>query len=96
MTLNSVFRKKGEIVTRRIAGETLLVPIRSRVADMQKLFTLNTTAEYIWQQLDGTRSLEEILHGLTADFEVEKDEAEADMREFILELEEAGIIEEAN
>ena len=94
INLSSIYRKKEDIVTRSIAGETLLVPIRSNLADMQRIYGLNPAAENIWQQLDGKRNLTEIHNGLMANFDVEKEQAETDIREFISQLIEAGIIEE--
>jgi methyltransferase-like protein len=94
MNLKSIFRKKEDIVTRQIAGETLLVPIRNQVADMQRIFALNPVAEYIWQQLDGKQNLENIHHGILANYEAEDDQAGSDLEEFIAQLLEAGIIEE--
>jgi hypothetical protein len=94
MNLNTIFRKKEEIVTRQIAGETLLIPIRSQLADMQNIFALNPTAEYIWQQLDGKQNLEIIHRGITDNFQVETRQAHSDLEEFISQLLEAGIIEE--
>jgi hypothetical protein len=95
LNLNKIYRKKENMVTRRIAGETLLVPIRSQVADMQNIFALtHSTAEYIWQQLDGKQDLEHIHQGILDNFQVENHQAQSDLEEFISLLLEAGIIEE--
>lgn len=95
MNLNSIYRKKENIVTRRIAGETLLVPIRSQVADMQRIFALNqATADYIWRQLDGKQNLQQIHQGIMDNFQVENQQALSDLGDFISRLLEAGIIEE--
>lgn len=94
MNFDSVYRKKEDIVARQIAGETLLIPIRGRLADMQKLFALNRVAEYIWQQLDGKQNLQAIADGVLAAFEVQEEQAAADIREFVSQLKEADIIEE--
>ena len=95
MKLNTVYRKKENTVTRQIAGETLLVPIRSQVADMQNIFALtHSTAEYIWQQLDGKQNLENIHQGIMDNFQAENHQAQSDLQEFISQLLEAGIIEE--
>jgi methyltransferase-like protein len=96
MNVLAVYRKREDIVTRRVAGETLLVPIRSHLADMQKIFALNSVAEYVWQQLDGRKSIEEIRQGVADTFAVEQEQAESDIREFLLQLENEGIIEEAD
>ena len=87
-----VFTKKEDIISREIAGEVILVPIREKLADMQRIFMLNSVAEYIWQRLDGEKSLEEIREGLLADFNVRKEQAEADIQEFVGELLEADVI----
>ena len=87
-----VFKKNEEVVTRQIAGEAILVPIRGKLADIQKIFALNPVAEYIWQQLDRDRNLGEIRDGILANFQVEQEEAEADLQEFIIELLEADLI----
>jgi len=95
MNLNTIYRKKDDIVTRRIAGETLLVPIRSQVADMRNIFALtHSTAEFIWRQLDGKQNLQHIHQGIIDNFQVENQQALSDLREFISRLLEAGIIEE--
>lgn len=95
MNLHTIYRKKDNMVTRQIAGETLLVPIRSQVADMQNIFALtHSTAEYIWQQLDGKQNLEQIHQGIMDNFQVENQQALSDLQEFISQLLEAGIIEE--
>lgn len=97
MNPGTVYRKKEDIVTRKIAGETLLVPIRSQVADMQKIFALdNQVAEYIWQQLDGRQSLQEIRAGIVDSYDVEEERAGADIRDFIQQMIAADVIEEVS
>jgi hypothetical protein len=89
-----VWKKVDEIVSRHIAGETILVPIRGKLADMQCIFVLDTVGEYIWDQLDGLKSLDEICEGILDNFEVEREQAETDLQEFIAELVEASLVME--
>ncbi len=89
-----MFKKDERIATRKVAGETILVPIRGKLAEMQRIFSLNPVAEYIWEELDGGKSLEQIRDGVITNFAVEKQQADADTEEFITELLEAGLIEE--
>lgn len=93
--MSSIYRKKEEIVTRRIAEETLLVPIRSNLAEMQRIYGLNPVAEYIWQQLDGKRNLADVYDGVVINFDVKKEQAKSDIQEFILQLLESDMIESA-
>lgn len=87
-----IFKKDERVVGRKIADEKLLVPIRGKLADMQRIFALNPVAEYIWEQLDGEKSLAEIREELLEEFAVERKQAEADMLEFIDELQQAELI----
>jgi hypothetical protein len=93
--LDSKFLKREEIVTRRIAGETLLVPIYGDLASMERIFALDPVAEFIWEQLDGEKSLKDIRDGVLGAFDVRKEKAETDIFEFIDELVKADLIVQA-
>ncbi len=91
--LSKVFKKNDNVVSRRIAGEFLLVPVKGKLADMQRIFTLNPVAEYIWQGLD-EKNLNDICNGVVSTFEVKREQAEKDIREFIEELLDSDLIKE--
>ncbi len=91
-----IYQRAENIVSRKIAGETILVPIRGKLADMQNIFTLNTVGAYIWDQLDGTKSLAHILESVLDHFEVSRQEAEKDILEFISRTSETGLAAENN
>lgn len=91
--LNRLFAKRGEIVSREIAGETILVPIKGKLADMQQIFSLNPVAAYVWASLDGERDLEAIVGGVLGRFDVAREDAERDVVDFVEELLKAGLIE---
>lgn len=91
-----LFKKKKEIVSRKIAGETILVPISGKLADMERIFSLNPVAEYIWHQLDGGKNLQEISESILSIFDAEKEQVDTDIQEFIAELLKEELITEAN
>jgi hypothetical protein len=86
------YKRDETVVTREIVGETILVPIRGKLADMQRIFTLNDVGAYIWAGLNGERALGEICEDLQSDFDVEREQAERDVSDFISELIEAELI----
>ncbi len=92
--LERVFKKKEEIVSREIAGETILVPISGKLADMQKIFAVDAVAEYIWQHLDGKNDLSAISDRVVKSFDVDKKQADEDILEFVDQLINAQLIEE--
>jgi hypothetical protein len=89
-----VFRKSDELVKREVAGETILVPIRGTLATLQQIFVLNPVAAFIWEQLDGKRSLQEICEGVLARFDVTPAAARIDLLELVDGLLRAGLIAE--
>ena len=92
----TVFKKQDEIVSREIAGETILVPVSGKVADMQRIFSLNTVAEYIWKQIDGKKNLREISDSILTIFDVQKEQADSDIQDFITELQKEDLIVKVN
>ena len=91
---SKVYSKSDNIVCRRIMDETILVPIRGNLADMQRIYTLNPIGAFIWDRLDGKKKLAEARNDVLAQFDVDPEEAEADIIEFIKQVREAGLIKE--
>ncbi|MBI5633653.1 MAG: PqqD family protein [Nitrospirae bacterium] len=89
-----VFVKNKDIVTRKITDELFIVPVRGKLADLQRIFTLNPVAEYIWHSLDGKTSIDDIRKGIIAAYEVDEEQANADIVDFVTELLEADLIRE--
>ena len=94
--LTDTYQQDPSIVSREIAGEVILVPIRNNVGDLESIYTLNETAARIWALLDGDHTLADVRDAIVTEFEVEADEAEADLMEFIERLEGVGAIRPAS
>lgn len=82
------FRRNENLAFRRIGDETILVPIRDHVGGMNCIYNLNETAEFVWEHLDGERSLLDIQEMLASVFDVEPERAERDVSDLIEELKE--------
>ena len=87
-----IYRKKEEIISRKIAGEMLLVPVTGNLANMQRIFSLSTVSGYIWEHIDGRKNVGEIAEEIMAVFDVGQQEAETDLLEFLDELLKNGLI----
>jgi methyltransferase-like protein len=81
--LKSILSHSSSIVTRKTGNEYVLVPITNNIADMNSVYTLNETGAYIWELIDGKRNVEEIITLLTEDYDIDKQNAEADVFTFI-------------
>lgn len=85
--LDKVYSKSDSIVSRKIADEFILVPIRQNVGDLESIYTLNVTAARIWELIDGKIKVREIKERVVEEFEVTPEEAEKDLVEHLGQLE---------
>jgi hypothetical protein len=92
VSLSSVYAREDDLVTRRVAGETILVPVRAGVGDLDSIYTLNEVGGAIWELIDGCRTVEEIALAVTGTHVVPIDEARQDSLEFLGLLEAGGLV----
>lgn len=90
-----IYKKSDRIVSRKVAGETILVPIKGNLADMQKIFSLNKVGDFIWNLIDGKRSISEICKEVMLRFDVDEDILNIDIKSFIKDLIKEGLISQA-
>jgi hypothetical protein len=86
MELDSIFARNESVVSRKIVDELILVPIRKNVAEMETLYTLNEVGARVYELIDGERRVKDIVDSIVSEFDVERGEAESDVREFIEQL----------
>lgn len=86
MRLDTVFARNERVVSRKIVDELILVPIRKNVAEMETLYTLNEVGARVYELIDGERRVRDIIDAIVSEFDVERNEAETDVREFIEQL----------
>lgn len=86
--LDKVYEKSDSIVSRKIAEEFVLVPIRKDAGDLESIYTLNEVAARIWELIDGKSKASEVKDKIVEEFEVGPQEAEKDVIEYLRQLEE--------
>jgi len=86
------FVKEKDLVTRCVAGETIIVPIKNKVGDLDSIYTLNEVGTLIWGLIDGKNSISRIVELILDTYEVKLEKAERDTLQFINSLEQAGMI----
>ncbi len=89
---NKIYSTKGTYVLRQIAGEFLAVPISNTAGEDANIVILNPVSQVIWGKLETGATFDEILNLVTTEFDVSKDEATADIKEFLDGLEQAGLL----
>ncbi|MCK4908292.1 MAG: PqqD family protein [Planctomycetes bacterium] len=90
--LNCLYQKNSDIVFRKIADETILVPICHKANELSKIYRLNETAAYIWELIDGKKSMNQIKTQVAAEFKISPKRTEQDLSELIEKLLQVGMI----
>jgi len=94
MDLTAKPKKSGNIVSRVIGEETVLVPVKKKVADLTSFYNLaDPVSQRVWELMEGDASGQEILDVIVSEFDVEKEAAEKDLKDFLAQLEERKLIE---
>ena len=91
----SRFVRSNSVVSRVIAGETLIVPVRRGVGDLASIYSLNPVATAIWQALAEPRSTDEVVRVVADEFEAEAGKIVADVQSFLAEMQSAGLVNDA-
>lgn len=80
------------VVTRKTGEEYILVPVTGIIADMDSVYTLNETGAFIWELIDGKRSVGEIIELVTREYGIDGKSAGRDVLDFLTDMKEYLII----
>ena len=86
------FVKKEDCVSREIAGETLIVPVRSHGRDVNAIYTMNELGTMIWNLVDGQSNVGQMVDAICTIYDVAPEKASEDTVAFLHSLEGAGLI----
>ncbi len=88
---NKKYSVKQGFVVREIAGEFIAVPVDSSCG--AHIVILNPVSKFLWEQMRSEKSFDELLDAMLSNYNgVTREEAEADLKDFIVQLEESGLL----
>jgi len=90
--LAKCFLKGSDVATRSILGETIIVPIKGGVGDLNSIYVFNELGTKIWELIDGKSSISRMIEKICKVYDVSREEAEKDTVEFLNSLEVSGLI----
>jgi hypothetical protein len=86
------FVRNQEVVSRKIEGELIIVPIRSGVGDLNSLYTLNSVGSVLWEFMTEGHTVDEMVQRVCDEFEVTKTQAQQDIEAFLDSLLEENLV----
>src|SRR5579863_10056198 len=81
------------VVARVVGGETLIVPVRSKVGDLASIYSFNGTGSLIWKLLESPRTVAQLATAVAQAYEVDSAQAERDVTNFVNEMKSVGLVE---
>ena len=87
-----VYAHAADVICREVGSESILVPIRNNVGNLDYIYTLSPVAARIWSLVDGTRSIDQIIDAICAEYDVTREQAEADVAELVSDLGQVSLL----
>jgi hypothetical protein len=88
-----LFTRSRSVVSRVVAGETLIVPVRGKVGDLASIYSFNGTGSLIWKLLDAPQSLADLIDAVEREYEVEQEQAQKDVTRFLDDMLSVGLVD---
>ncbi len=88
-------RRSQTVVSRVVAQEAIVVPIRRGAAEMDSIYTFNESGTMLWSMIEQRRSAADLAAHLQANYGLSAEQAMADTQQFIADLTDAGLIEQS-
>ena len=85
---------RGKFVVRQVMNNTVAVPVGQAAREFNGMILLNDVSKVLWESLERGATTEEMTDTITEQFSVSRDEANADIIEFLDKLRELQLLEE--
>ena len=83
---------KDGFLLREVAGNTIVVPVGDDAVSFNGVITINEPGKFLWELLEKGIEKEELLAKFLEEYQVSKEDAKEDIRAFIQELLDNGIM----
>lgn len=87
---NKKYSIKQGFIVREIAGEYIAVPVDSSCG--KSIVVFNPVSYFLWQELKREKSFDELLEAMLKNYEISEEEAKNDLNDFLVQLEENGLL----
>jgi hypothetical protein len=88
-----VFVRSQAVVSRRVAGETLIVPVRGKVGDLASIYSFNGTGSLIWESLQSPKALTELIAAVEQEYAIGQERAQNDVTRFLNDMISVGLVD---
>lgn len=84
---------KDNFILREVAGEHILIPVGEAALRVHGMVTLSESAVLLYERLQDECDEQALVDVLTGEYDVERDEALQDVKAFLAQMRQVGILE---
>ena len=88
-------RRSSNVVSRVVADEAIVVPIRRGAADLDSIYTFNESGTKLWSMIENGLDAAALASYLQAEYGLTQADALADAEAFVKDLTQEGLVEPA-
>ena len=84
---------KKNFVLRQVAGAWVVLPLGAETVNFSGMLQLNDSGAMLWRVLEQGGDQEALVNALLGEYDVTREQAEADVQEFLAKLTQAGCMQ---
>jgi Coenzyme PQQ synthesis protein D (PqqD) len=88
-------RRSSNVVSRVVADEAIVVPIRRGAADLDSIYTFNESGTKLWSQIENGLDATALASYLQSEYGLTPAQAFSDAEAFVRDLTQEGLVEPA-
>ena len=96
MGMDTRYVRNQDFVFRTINHEAILVPIKDNVGDMGCIYSLNEVGAFVWEQLDGRKTIGDVKNLVLEAFDGVPASVDRDLQELVEQLSSIDAVRESD
>lgn len=85
---------KDGFIMKNVAGSNVVLPLGERQAEIRGIITFNEIGAEVFNMLDGTNSVEEIIAKIVKDYDAPYETVKSDVEKLIEKMRQNGLVED--
>lgn len=86
-------RIKNGFMLRKLAGQSVVVPLGARVVEFNGIMTLSESGALLWQKLQDGATEDELVQEILSNYNIDENTARTDVKAFIESMSARNILE---
>lgn len=82
----TIYKKSTNIVVQEVGNEKVIIPLSKNVGDMTNVYTLRDVALFVWDNIDGNNSTDDLTLLIIDHYDIDYATAKKDLTTFINQL----------